>query len=287
MLTLRVEEVRPRCTASRLRAVGLSRAADAILAITVVVYTVASGLYFLHLAGREKGGRFARPVLAVATLFHLTHFFVVTANAKTCPVDEIHEATSLMALLAVSIFLFVSRVKKLEVIGAFVAPQGLAAILASRFVGSPDTTPVRTAVLPLHVTSILLASALFAIASALAATYLLQEKQLKKKRTGGLLQRLPALDVLDRASHRFLLAGFPLLTIGILTGLLWVGQVSSSKLGTIRQVLAYAAWVLFAGVLLMRSAGGWRGRRAAWGTILGFACAFLVYLVYLVRNVQG
>ena len=63
--------------------------------------------------------------------------------------------------------------------------------------------------------------------------------------------------------------------------------MSSSKLGTIRQVLAYAAWVLFAGVLLMRSTGNWRGRRAAWGTILGFGCAFLVYLVYLVRNVQG
>lgn len=266
---------------------GLSRAADAILAITALTYVVASGLYFLQLAGREGYARFARPVLAVATLLHLTHFFVVTANAKTCPVDEIHEATSLMALVAVTIFLFVSRVKKLEVIGAFVAPQALAAILAARFVGSPDTTPVRTAVLPLHVTSILLASALFAIASALAATYLLQEKQLKKKKTGGLLHRLPALDVLDRASHRFLLAGFPLLTIGILTGLLWVGHVANTKMGALRQVLAYSAWVLFAVVLLMRSAGGWRGRRAAWGTIFGFGCAFLVYLVYLVRNVSG
>lgn len=273
-----------------LPALVLSRAADVLLGVTAVTYAVASGLYFLLLAGRERFTRWAKPALAAATLLHLTHFFVVTANARTCPVDEIHEATSLMALVAVSIFLFVSRVKKLEVIGAFVAPQALAAILAARFVGSPDiadTVQVKTAVLPLHVTSILLASALFAIASALAATYLLQEKQLKNKRAGGLLHRLPALDVLDRASHRFLLAGFPLLTIGILTGLLWVGHVTGGGFGTVRQLLAYTAWVVFAAVLLMRSAGGWRGRRAAWGTIVGFACAFLVYLVYLVRNVNG
>jgi ABC-type uncharacterized transport system permease subunit len=136
------------------------------------------------------------------------------------------------------------------------------------------------------VTAILLASALFAIASALAATYLLQEKQLKQKRALGLLQRLPPLDVLDRASHKFLLAGFPLLTLGIVTGLVWIGKIGSEA-GLLRQVLAYAAWVLFAIVLLMRSAGGWRGRRAAWGTILGFACAVLVFLVYLVRNAHA
>jgi ABC-type uncharacterized transport system permease subunit len=177
-------------------------------------------------------------------------------------------------------------VKKLEVVGAFVAPQALAAILAARFIGSPDdaTTGVRTAILPLHVTSIMVASALFAVASALAATYLLQEKQLKKKKTAGLLQRLPALDVLDRASHRFLLAGFPLLTIGILTGLLWIGHANTSKMAMVRNVLAYTAWILFALVLLMRSAGGWRGRRAAWGTLAGFGCALVVYVFYLVRN---
>lgn len=264
---------------------SLATAADVLLAITAVAYAVAAGSYFLQLAGREAASRLAKIALAGGALLHLAHFFVITANAKVCPVEGIQQATSLTALTAVSVFLFVSRFWHVEVVGAFVAPVGLAAILAARFVGASDPTPtVRTAVLPLHVTSIFLASALFAIASALAATYLLQDRQLKRKRTGGLLRRLPPLDVLDKASHRFLLAGFPLLTIGILTGLLWIGRVTGGGLGLVRQVLAYAAWLLFAAVLLMRSAGGWRGRRAAWGTILGFGCAVLVFLVYLVRN---
>ncbi|MBI2390693.1 MAG: cytochrome c biogenesis protein CcsA [Deltaproteobacteria bacterium] len=267
---------------------NLTRIADLILVVTALAYAVASGLYFLQLAGRQTGTRVARPILASAATLQLVHFFVTNANAKACPINSVNQATSLMALVATTIFLFVSRVKKLEVVGAFVAPQALAAILAARLVGAPDTEPaVRTAVLPLHITSILVASALFAVASALAATYLLQEKQLKKKKTTGLLQRLPALDVLDRASHRFLLAGFPLLTIGILTGLLWIGHVNTNKLALLRQLLGYTAWILFAVVLLMRSAGGWRGRRAAWGTIVGFCCAFLVYVFYLVRNATG
>lgn len=269
---------------------SLTHVADLLLAVTASAYAVASGLYFNQLAGREAGTRFARPVLGAAAVLHLAHFFVSNANAKVCPINGVNVATSLMALLAVAIFLAVSRVKKLEVVGAFVAPQALAAVLASRIVGNTDaaTPGVRNAVLPLHITTILLGTALFAVASALAATYLLQEKQLKKKKNVlGLLGRLPALDVLDRASHRFLLAGFPLLTIGILTGLLWVNQVSSTKIAVLRQVLAYSSWILFALVLLMRSAGGWRGRRAAWGTIAGAVCAFLVYVVYLVRNVTG
>lgn len=267
---------------------SIAHVADLLLAVTALSYAVASGLYFLQLTGREFGGRFAKPTLGVAVVMHVVYFFVITTNAKACPVEGIHQATSLMALTAATVFLFVSRFWKVEVVGAFVAPVALAALLAARLVGRPDTPPsVRSAALPLHVTSVFLASALFTIASALAATYLLQEKQLKKKKTAGLLQRLPPLDVLDRASHRFLLAGFPLLTVGILTGLLWIGHTSESGLAVVRQLLAYAAWILFAAVLLMRSAGGWRGRRAAWGTILGFGCAFLVFVVYLARNMRG
>jgi ABC-type uncharacterized transport system permease subunit len=267
---------------------SLSRVADLLVVVTALAYAGASGLYFHQLAGRVSGARFARPLLASAALLHLAHFFVSSANARVCPIKGVNVATSLMALVAVTIFFVVSRVKKLEVVGAFVAPQALAAVVASRFVGSSDeTVEIRGAVLPLHIVAVLLGTAMFAVASALAATYLLQETQLKKKKLGGLLTRLPALDVLDRASHRFLLAGFPLLTIGILTGLLWVGHVGTHKLALVRQLLAYVAWIVFATVLLMRSVGGWRGRRAAWGTIAGASCAFLVYVIYLVRNATG
>jgi ABC-type uncharacterized transport system permease subunit len=265
----------------------LARTADLVLAVAATGYGVASIDYFQQLAGRGKGG-VGRWLMGGSALLHTGHFLLVSMVQRACPVHGIHQATSLMALCAVTAFLVARRFFRIDVVGAFIAPVGLAALLAARFLGAPDPpNHVRNAVLPFHVTSILLSSALFAVASALAVTYLLQERQLKGKRAVGLLQRLPSLDVLDRASYRFLLAGFPLLTIGIITGLLWIGRIRTGELALLRQVLSYAAWLLFAGVLLMRSAGRWAGRRAAWGTILGFGCAVLVFVVYLVRNVKG
>jgi hypothetical protein len=50
-----------------------------------------------------------------------------------------------------------------------------------------------------------------------------------------------------------------------------------------RTIFGYATWLLIAGVLLLRAAAGWRGRRAAYGTIAGLACATMVLVIYLVR----
>ncbi|MEO5730930.1 MAG: cytochrome c biogenesis protein CcsA, partial [Byssovorax sp.] len=95
---------------------------------------------------------------------------------------------------------------------------------------------------------------------------------------------LPPLDTLDRAVHRFLVAGFPLLTLGIISGTYWARKLESgSPDEVVRTIFGYATWLLIAGVLLLRAAAGWRGRRAAYGTIAGLACATTVLVIYLVR----
>ena len=46
----------------------------------------------------------------------------------------------------------------------------------------------------------------------------------------------------------------------------------------------YVAWIVCALVLLLRAGAGWRGRRAAYGTIAGFGFTVVVLLVYLLRT---
>jgi ABC-type uncharacterized transport system permease subunit len=129
--------------------------------------------------------------------------------------------------------------------------------------------------------------ALFTLAFSSAALYLIQEHLLKQKRIDGVFRRLPPLDVLDRAEHRFLLAGFPLLTIGIITGTLWARRVEmGSQSEVLRAVLGYVTWLVIAAVLFLRAAAGWRGRRAAYGTIAGFGFAVVILLFYLLRAPQ-
>ena len=123
------------------------------------------------------------------------------------------------------------------------------------------------------------------LAFAAAVLYLLEDRRLKAKKLAGVVLRLPPLDVLERAEHRFLLAGFPLLTIGILTGTLWAYKVEAgSPSDTWRAAFGYVSWLTFALVLLLRAAAGWRGRRAAYGTIVGFGFSLVVLLIYLLRS---
>jgi ABC-type uncharacterized transport system permease subunit len=170
----------------------------------------------------------------------------------------------------------------------FRSPQALAFLLASRFVGVADDGPrLRNALLPFHVASNLFGIALFTLAFAAAVAYLLQERHLKRKDLEG-IDRLPPIDALDRAEHMFLVAGFPLLTIGILTGTIWAREIQAGGAAAVaRAALSYAAWSLIGGVLLLRASAGWRGRRAAVGTILGFGLTVLVLMFYLVRSILG
>jgi ABC-type uncharacterized transport system permease subunit len=141
---------------------------------------------------------------------------------------------------------------------------------------------VTSRLLPLHVTANVVGDALFLLASGAAAMLLFQERRLKAKRGASVFGRLPPLDALDRASHTFLLGGFLFMTIGVAIGTVWVSKLHvGSPAEFVRMLLGYVSWGIFSGVLLLRATLGWRGRRAAYGTLAGFACALLVILLYL------
>jgi ABC-type uncharacterized transport system permease subunit len=100
--------------------------------------------------------------------------------------------------------------------------------------------------------------------------------------------RLPPLDALDAAAHRLVLVGFPLLTVGIVTGAMFSPRfVTGAPLAVARAALAYAAWSVVAAALVLRSIAGWRGRRAAWAALIGAAGILVVLLGYLLRPVLG
>ena len=261
----------------------------AILIATVLSYAGACGLFVAYLGNDRfaRAGTLAPRLLLVATLLHAGHITASSIALHVCPVLGIHFALSVASMLACAIYLALRRSYRIDVVGAFVAPLALTFLLASSFVSmkpDPDAR-YRSAILPIHVAVNLLGDALFMLAFAAAVAYLLQERRLKQKNLAGFFRKLPPLDALDRAEHRFLLAGFPLLTAGILTGVYWARDVEAGGAADVaRAVFGYATWVLFAGVLLLRAGAGWRGRRAAYGTIAGFSFAVVVLVIYLLRS---
>jgi ABC-type uncharacterized transport system permease subunit len=263
---------------------------DSLFLLTATAYFAAAGLFLAHLLGSQRvPARLPIPLLAVGAMLHAAHIVVSSLVLHVCPVEGIHFPMSVVSMLMCVVYLVMRSRYRIDIVGAFVAPLALTSLLASRFVGGGtavvDQAPrFKSALLPLHVTANLLGVALFSLAFAAAALYLVQERLLKEKRIEGLFRRLPPLDALDRAEHRFLLAGFPLLTIGILIGTLWARQVEmGGAADLLRAGFGYLTWLLIAGVLLLRAAAGWRGRRAAYGTIAGFGFAVLVLILYLLR----
>ena len=269
---------------------------DLLFGATAAVYAASCVLFIAYLLGWPAGepdtggsawrvARWAPWLLAIGVPLHAANIIVSSLVLHVCPVEGMHFSMSIVSMLAAFAYVLARARFRIDVVGAFVAPLALTFLLASRFVGTGGGPRLKSAILPFHVAANLLSLALFTLAFAAAVAYLVQERHLKQKNFRGSFRRLPPLDALDRAEHRFLVAGFPLLTIGILTGTLWAREVEAGGAAEIaRALLGYASWGLFGAVLLLRAAAGWRGRRAAYGTIAGFGFTLLVLLFYLVRD---
>lgn len=261
--------------------------ANILFVLTTATYVAASVLFLRYLAqGKGDVGVVGPRLIGAGAAFHAGHIIVASLVLQKCPVEGIHFPISVASMSMCVAYVLARRRLKIEVAGAFVAPLALTAMLASHFVGRAEEPGARIkgAILPFHVTTNLFGVALFTLAFSAATLYLIQERLLKRKRIDGVFRRLPPLDVLDRAEHRFLLAGFPLLTIGIITGTLWARRVEMGAAGEVlRAVFGYVTWLVIAAVLFLRAAAGWRGRRAAYGTIAGFGFAVTVLLLYLLR----
>ncbi|MFO0554519.1 MAG: cytochrome c biogenesis protein CcsA [Polyangiaceae bacterium] len=278
-----------------------------LLAIGAILYAMAGGVFFADAArrgaaaGRAGSGRssvasapqraFAPWLLTAGAAAHLGYITVASFVSHTCPVGSIHFILSFVAISAVFVFTIARVVARhkgplenIDALGLALAPLGLAFLLGTYLLDKPGVgKSLGAPFLAMHVIVNVLGVSLFLLAGAAAVLYLVQERRLKHKklrRLGG----LPPLDTLDRAVHRFLIVGFPLLTMGIVSGTFWAHQLEAGSTDEVMRIIfGYATWLLIAGVLLLRAAAGWRGKRSAYGTLLGLLFALCVLFIYMFR----
>ncbi len=267
--------------------------ADAFFVVTALIYVAATAVFGRFLVRPSEDRNVARKgawLLGMGMALHSAHISIAAFALHICPVQGVHFALNVASLVVVLGYLVMRTRVRIDALGAIVAPFALTFLLGSRSASSHAESPLalRSALLPFHVAANVLGIALFTLASVAAAAYLVQEHLLKSKRLDHWFRRLPPLDALDRAEHGFLLAGFPLLTVGILIGTLWAhGVETGDPTSVARAIFGYASWILFATVLILRAALGWRGRRAAWGTIVGYGFTLAVIVVYLLRQTSA
>ncbi|MHB1009608.1 MAG: c-type cytochrome biogenesis protein CcsB [Propionibacteriaceae bacterium] len=124
----------------------------------------------------------------------------------------------------------------------------------------------------IHILAAIISGAAFSIGGVAAILYLVVARAERRGTVKGYLAMLPGSDGIDRISYRVLAFAFPLWTFTIAAGAIWAEYAWGRYWGwDPKETWSLVAWVVFAGYLHARATAGWRGTRAAWLAILGFA----------------
>lgn len=193
------------------------------------------------------------------------------------------QVAAVMVWLGVLFVLLLSARLKLP---GFVPPIAFIAFLATfaatlDFSDRATQTAVAEASGTIPHAHILLASAGLAalgVAGLAGFFFLMEHRALKKRRSVARRVPLPSLEALDRVNRVALVLGFPLLSLGVLTGSLWLDSRTGEFFGgSLHEIWMMIAWMIYLGLVALRFAGGQGARQAAASAVAGFA--FLLFAV--------
>lgn len=250
---------------------------------SMLTYFAATVFFLVDiLAKREKAGRIGRWVLVGAFVLHCVTLVARYLEAGYTPVSNLHESLSFSAWSLVGIYLLFDLRYRLTIIGAFIAPLALVTMIlaGATMTRATQINPVlKSWWFPIHVTLAFLGNAVFTLAAVVGVMYLIQERMLKSKKFSSLYYRLPSLSTLDQINYKCLSFGFPLMTMGIISGAVWANSAWGGYWRwDPKETWALVTWFLYAALLHGRMMAGWRGRRAAIFSIIGFACLLFTFL---------
>ena len=159
----------------------------------------------------------------------------------------------------------------------FIAYASLAPGISDRI--DPLIPALQSNWLHAHVITCFISYASFALSCAMSIIYLMklreQEKGQKETRLTALF---PSLDSLDGLVYKTIAVGFPLLTLGIVTGAAWANYAWGSYWSwDPKETWSLITWFVYAIFLHARFAREWRGRRTALLSIIGFAAVIFTY----------
>jgi cytochrome c-type biogenesis protein CcsB len=260
-----------------------------LLKVAAVLYMLVAVVGLVQLIKPREGGERLNLIgLLVAMLFHALAIGGRTVDVGAFPVANMHDALSLFAFVAV-------------VVGAAIAwragvPQAapLTAMLVTVLVWIAIAIqpldrvpePLRSAWLPAHIAFAFLGDAAIAVAGIVSVVYLVQDHRLKARKSKGAMKKmgsgvhkLPALEMLDKVSVQLLEWGFPMMTLGIITGALYSNEIWNTYwTWDPRNMVGVLTWALYAVLLHVRLTIGWRGRKLAILTLVGVTVTLIAFV---------
>ncbi len=254
-----------------------------LFVLAVLCYMLSSGGYFAYLfIQRNPLQQIGCGLLLTGVIFQSVVIVWSFAQSGHMPVNNLHETLALVAWALVGAFLALHVKLRVKVLGIYVAPlAAFILFIASQFPREPMQPQglLKGFWLVVHIVTIFLGDAGFALACGVGILYLIQERNIKSKNRGFFFKRLPSLDLLDSTGYACVVIGFTMLTIGLVTGMVFAKNVWGRFWSwDPKEVWSAITWIFYAALMHERLAVGWRGRRAAIMAIVGFVVLLFTFL---------
>jgi cytochrome c-type biogenesis protein CcsB len=250
------------------------------LALTFYFIATISGIVEIF-RGKKNTSKVSLYLSIIGFVFHTVNIILRYIESGHIPVASMHEATSFFSWSILILFFIHEFRYKLGLLSSFIMPIVFLIMFSSSIF--PREIKVLSPALQsywfgIHVILAFLGDAAFAMACGIGIMYLIQERNVKSKHLSILFQKLPSLQTLDELNYHLITLGFPLLTLAMITGVIW----ANSAWGTYwrwdpKEVWSLITWIIYAIVLHLRLTVGWRGKKAAILSIIGFVFVIFTF----------
>jgi cytochrome c-type biogenesis protein CcsB len=255
---------------------------DWILSIAIALYAL--GLLHSIFGFYQKRRVFVKLALAmVAAGFAFHTFFLILLGIERWhfPVTNLPESLCFLAWCISLTFLAAEFRYKLHALGTFILPLVSLLMMAFQVLWEENHSippALKSGWVYFHGGVAFLAYAAFFLTFVSGVLYLIQENELREKKFRFLYSRLPSLQVCDELFQRSLFVGFVAMSLAIVTGAFSAQQAWGRFWNwDPKETAALLTWLIYLFLINCRFSARWRGRRAAYISIIGFASTLLTF----------
>ena len=248
--------------------------------LAIILYLLASGQLLVKLMRGLQDTACPRNLILLiglaAVFIHglILYPSIITANGLNL---GIFYAASLVAMTTALLLLLASFIEPVENLGIPVFIVAALCIGLTMIFPTPHiVTNASSWQLDSHILASLLAYSILGLAVLQALLLAIQDSHLRNRTPGGFIRALPPLQTMESLLFQMIAAGFTLLTLALVTGVLFLEDIFAQHL-VHKTTLSIIAWIVFAILLWGRWRFGWRGRVAIRWTIGGFIFLMLAY----------
>jgi ABC-type transport system involved in cytochrome c biogenesis permease subunit len=229
---------------------------------------------------RPRAGRLALLVAVMGLVAQTAGLVLRGIEAGRFPFVGIYESMVLVSWAIALVWVVLESFTRIKAIGLYVMPVVLVLLTVALVEYDPPVglgPALRSDIVIVHVIVMLVAIGCLYVAGGAAIIYLIEEALLRRRKTSGVLGRLPSLAALDRLIYHATLLGLPFLTMGMAAGVIRAETFRVPDWPTDPMVLlSVGAWAVYLVLIGGRVRGDWSGRTVSWLAVAGLVLLLVI-----------